>query len=103
MKTLQLLWNTIKFEFNQINRENNISEDFNFHKKVSYATLWVKELLKFNNEFELQIIIWQIFNTLYLKAKEIKLDYLQIIEINWISIFWIDNWDYETLLLKEEY
>ncbi len=104
MKTFEFLWNKIIFSFNSPVQETwYISEDFDFTKKSSYATLWVQTLLKFDNDFQLQFIIWEIFKILKEETKNQKLDYLQIININNIEIWCIDNWDTICLLTKEEY
>lgn len=112
MKTLNILWNTIDFNFNAPIEETwYICEDFNLHKNIAYATSWIKELLKFNNTFALQLIIWQIFQEYYNQAKVKKLDYLQTLSINWIEVWLICNsWDNSTnekwticLLTKDEY
>lgn len=104
MKTFEFLWNKIIFSFNSPVQETwYISEDFDFTKKSSYATLWVQKLLKFDNDFQLQFIISWIFKILKEETKNQKLDYLQIININSVEIWCIDNWDTICLLTKEEY
>jgi hypothetical protein len=59
--------------------------------------------LKFDNDFQLQFIIAWIFKILKEETKNQKLDYLQVININWVEIWGIDNWDTICLLTKEEY
>ncbi|MDD3144746.1 MAG: hypothetical protein PHV23_01400 [Candidatus Gracilibacteria bacterium] len=104
MKTFEFLGNKIIFSFNSPVQETGyISEDFDFTKKSSYATLGVQTLLKFDNDFQLQFIIGEIFKILKEETKNQKLDYLQIININNIEIWCIDNGDTICLLTKEEY
>lgn len=104
MKTFEFLWNKITFSLNSPTKETwFLNEDFDFNKKSSYATLWVQELLKFDNDFQLQFIIAWIFKILKEETKNQKLDYLQVININNTEIWCIDNWDTICLLTKEEY
>lgn len=104
MNSYLINWNNIKFNFNQPIEETwYIKEDFNIHSKISYATIWIQELLNYDNDFMLQIIIWKIFNKLYEIAKTRNLDYLQILEINGNEVWCVDNWDTICLLIKEEY
>lgn len=104
MKTFEFLWNKIIFSFNSPTKETlYLNEDFDFNKKQSYSTQWVQELLKFDNDFQLQFIISWIFKILKEETKNKKLDYLQIININNTEIWCIDNWDTMCLMTKEEY
>jgi hypothetical protein len=104
MKTLSIFWNNIKFNFNSPVEETwHISEDFDFNKKTAYATLWIQELIKYNNETQIRLVIWEIFKTLKKQTNSQKLDYLQVININWIDTWCIDNWESICLLTKEEY
>ena len=77
---------------------------------MAYATQWIIEILSFKNDFELQIIIWTIFATVYKEALNNKLDYFQHVCINWINVWLIDSWSDENwnngsicLLSPEEY
>ncbi len=104
MKTLSIFWNNIEFSFNSPVEETwYISEDFDFNKKTAYATQWIQELLKSNNEIQMSLIIWEVFKTLKKQTNSQKLDYLQTIKINNIEVWCIDNWDSICLLTKEEY
>ncbi len=104
MKTLNIFWNSIKFNFNlPIEETWYISENFDYIKKSAYATSWIKDLLKFTNEIQVSLIIWEIFKILKNQTNSQKLDYLQTIIINDIEVWCIDNWDSICLMTKEEY
>lgn len=104
MKTLNIFWNNIEFNFNSpVSETWYISEDFDFNKKTAYATQWVQALLKYNNEIQVSLIVWEVFKTLKNQTNSQKLDYLQVIKINNTEIWCIDNWDTICLLTKEEY
>lgn len=104
MKTLNIFWNSIKFNFNlPIEETWYISENFDYIQKSAYATQWIKSLLKYNNEIQISLLIWEIFKTLKNQNNSQKLDYLQTLIINNIEVWCIDNWDTICLMTKEEY
>jgi len=111
-------WNTIKYEFNTPNIDEwNISENFDYESKLFTFTIWVSEIIDLSEfkqlssdlifdlveESLIKKIIRSVIDTLYFKAKEKKLDYLQKIHINWTLCWVIDNWNDICLLLPNEY
>lgn len=104
MKSISLYWNTISFNFSSPLEETwFLWEDFNYKKKTAYATVWIQDIIKADSEILLQMIVWTIFQAFYSEAQKNKLDYLQVLVINDIEVWCIDNWDTICLLLKEEY
>lgn len=96
--------NSIHFEFNVPTRETGfLSENFDIREKRAYATCGIEELLKFQWDIMLQMILWAIFGTLSKTAKIQKLDYLQHITINEVEVWCIDNGESICLMRKEEY
>lgn len=88
----------VKFKFNRL-----ISWDkFNFwderNRKATVATVWIMDLC-FNSS---EVVRW-IFIDLNKKSNETKLDYLQVLSIDWTEVWCIDDWNVITLLTKEEY
>lgn len=104
MKTLNIFWNSISFNFNSPIQETwFLNENFNYFQKSAYATSWIKSLLKYDSDIQIQLIIWEIFKILKNQTSSQKLDYLQTIIINNIEVWCIDNWDTICLMTKEEY
>lgn len=116
--TLIVEWNTIIFEFNVPNKDEwDISEDFDFQKKPFVTTTGTYDLIDLS-EFELlssplifkmvkqtlkKKVIWEIIITIFEKAKNIRLDYLQKLSINGTKCWVIDNGSDICLMLPEEY
>lgn len=104
MKSISIYWNSISFNFSlPIEETNFIWEDFDYKKKVSYATAWIQDIIKADSPMLLQMIIWTIFQGYFTEAQKNKLDYLQVLVINGIEVWCIDNWDSICLMTKEEY
>jgi hypothetical protein len=104
MSTLQIWWNTISINFSlPIEETGYIWEDFDYKKKHAYATVGIQDIIKYDTDINLQLIIWTIFQAFYSKAQESKLDYLQVLTINDIEVWIIDNGDIICLMKKEEY
>lgn len=101
---LSVYWNSITFAFNIPTKETGyLSETFDIREKRAYATCWIEELLKFEWDIMLQMILGAIFGTLSKTAKIQKLDYLQYITINEVEVWCIDNGESICLMRKEEY
>ncbi len=104
MSTYTIWWNTISINFSlPIEETGYIGEDFNYKNKTSYATIGIQEIIKYDTDITLQLILWTIFQAFYSKAQESKLDYLQTLVINDIEVWIIDNWDTICIMTKEEY
>lgn len=104
MKSISLYWNIISFNFSLPLEETNfIWEDFDFKKKHAYATVGIQDVIKYDTDITLQLILWTIFQAFYSKAQVSKLDYLQVLTINDIEVWIIDNGDTICLMTKEEY
>ncbi len=92
------------FSFNPPSAETwFLAEDFDFIKKPAYATTGIQELLKYDNELQLQSILWKIFHTINSTVQVQKLDYLQNININGVDTWIIDDGNTICLMTKEEY
>lgn len=104
MSTYTIWWNTISINFSlPIEETGFIWEDFDYKKKYAYATLWIQEIIKYDKDITLQLILWTIFQSFYNKAQESKLDYLQTLIINDIEVWIIDNGETICIMRKEEY
>lgn len=104
MSTYTIWWNTISINFSlPIEETGFIWEDFDYKKKHAYATIGIQEIIKYDTDISLQLILWTIFQAYYNKAQQLKLDYLQTLTINDIEVWIIDNGDTICLMLKEEY
>ena len=78
-----------------------VSEDFDFHQKPAVLTCGVEEL--FSDSCTAQAVAFSILDFYYQEAKIKKLDYLQKVSINEVSVWLIDNGSDICLLLPEEY
>lgn len=104
MKSISIYWNQISFNFSSPLEETGfLWEDFDYKKKTAYATIWIQDLIIADSEILLQLIVWTIFQAFYSEAQKNKLDYLQVLTINWTEVWCIDNGDSICILLKEEY
>lgn len=95
-------WNNIEFKYNSPEWDTP-HETFDFKIKKTFITIWVEEIIKYNNKADLDFFTHSIFKLLKDKASKIKLDYLQKLIINWKEIWCIDDWEVITLLLPDEY
>lgn len=96
--------NSIHFALNVPTKETGyLSETFDLREKRAYATSGIEEVLKFQWDVMLQMILWAIFGILNKTAKIQKLDYLQHIIINDTEVWCIDNGESICLMRKEEY
>lgn len=116
--TIVIESNKIEFEFNSPSEDEwNISENFDITSKQFSFTVWINNLIDLSDFKELsskfiydlvesklkESIASNIIKTIYIKAKETRLDYLQKININWTKCWIIDNWNDICLMLPEEY
>lgn len=104
MKSISIYWNNISFQFNTPLEETGfIWEDFNYKIKSAYATIWIQDLITAETPMLLQLIVWTIFQAFYNEAQKNRLDYLQVLTINDIEVWCIDNWESICIMTKEEY
>lgn len=104
MKSISLYWNNISFNFSAPLEETGfLWENFDYKKKTAYATSGIQDLIIADSPILLQLIIWTIFQAFFSEAQKNKLDYLQVLVINNVEVWCIDNGDSICILLKEEY
>lgn len=104
MKSISIYWNNISFQFNiPLEETGFLWENFNYKTKPAYATVWIQDLIIADSEILLQLIVWTIFQAFYNEAQKNKLDYLQVLTINNIEVWCIDNGDTICIMKKEEY
>jgi hypothetical protein len=102
MKTFHFSGGSIHCQLAPASKETGfISEDFDFHKKPAVLTCGVQEL--FSDSCIAQSVAFTIFDFYHQEAKKKKLDYLQKISINGVSVWLLDNGSDICLLLPEEY
>lgn len=64
-ENFKYFWNSISFNFNSPIQETwFLNENFNYFQKSAYATSWIKSLLKYDSDIQIQLIIWEIFKIL---------------------------------------
>ncbi|MBP9779571.1 hypothetical protein KBD33_03030 [Candidatus Gracilibacteria bacterium] len=104
MKSIFIYGNNISFNFSSPLEETGfLGEDFNYKKKTAYATTGIQDLIIADSPILLKLIVGTIFQAFYNEAQKNKLDYLQVLIINNIEVWCIDNGDSICILLKEEY
>ncbi|GAB0174575.1 MAG: hypothetical protein HHAS10_04540 [Candidatus Altimarinota bacterium] len=104
MKSISIYGNNISFNFSlPLEETGYIGEDFNYKNKTAYATLGIHDLIIADSDILLQLIVGTIFQAFYSEAQKNKLDYLQVLVINNIEVWCIDNGDSICIMLKEEY
>ncbi|EKD44439.1 MAG: hypothetical protein ACD_71C00130G0001 [uncultured bacterium (gcode 4)] len=104
MKTLTLEGNVIEFKFNPPIEETNFtSEDFDFQRKPSYATIGITELIQADNDIVASMVVGRTFRELAETAKVQDLDYLQVVVINQEETWIIDNGSTLCWMTKSEY
>lgn len=102
----------VEFEFNApIAETGRISESFDHVSKGAYATAGAAEFIaeagagdgRLDGQFVSRFVIAKIFRTLAERAAREPLDYLQKLRVNGTEFWCVDNGDYVTLMLPEEY
>lgn len=103
---------SVEFDFNAPTLETGrISESFDHLAKGAYATAGAADFIAeagagdglLDGRFVSRFVIAKIFRTLADRASREPLDYLQKLRVNGEEFWCVDNGDYVTLLLPEEY
>lgn len=103
-----ILWNSIELLFNEyLEWERYIENNFDFSSNIIVLTFWITDILHFKDEEWLRIAQQIIFNDIITKIKKEaetkKLDFMQVIIINWDKCLLIDNWNDICLMASWEY
>lgn len=102
--SLYILWNSISFSFSRPVKETGyIWETFDFLQKPAYATLGIQELIREEKGDTVQFVLSAIFQAYKKEAQKQPLDYLQVLTINGVEVWIIDDGAEICLMTKGEY
>jgi len=103
-----ILWNTIELIFNEsMVWERYINLDFDSSTTISVTTHGINDILIYKDEEEFRVFQQIIFNDIISKmkteAQEKRLDFIQIIIINWVKCAFIEHHSHICIMATEEY
>lgn len=105
----EIMWNAIELFFTkqmEWQRCIEIDIDFDSSSEVRVKTHGITEILHYEDDEWLRVAQHIIFNDIIIRIKETskteKLDFMQLLKINWHTCMLIDHWNYICILWSEE-
>ena len=103
----EIMWNTIELFFTkQMEWQRCIDIDFNSSSEVRVITHGITEILHYEDDEWLRVAQQIIFNDIITKIKNTskieRLDFMQLLKINWHTCMLLDHWNYICIMGSEE-
>jgi len=101
------MWNTVELFFTkQMEWQRSIDVDFDYSSQVRVVTYGITEILHYTDDEWLRVAQQIIFNDIITNIKDTskleKLDFMQLLKINWHTCMLIDHWNHICIMWSEE-